>query len=269
MLVGSEGTLGVITEAWMRLQDRPTHRASAGVEFETFEGGVEAVRSLAQSGLSPSNCRLLDPGEAALTGASQTGRALLLLGFESADHPVGPWMDRAIELCRDFGGEGDARERSGGVSAWRGAFLQAPYLRDTLVACGVLSETFETAITWDRFEPFVASVREATVAALGEGSVTCRLTHVYPDGAAPYFTVLAPARRGSELEQWDEVKAAAAGAIEAGGGTITHHHAVGRDHRPWYDRQRPEPFAQALRAAKTALDPEWILNPGVLIDQDR
>ncbi|MBA3301398.1 MAG: FAD-binding oxidoreductase [Thermoleophilaceae bacterium] len=269
MLIGSEGILGVITEAWVRLQDRPTHRASAGVEFDRFERGVEAVRALSQSGLNPSNCRLLDPGEAALTGASTSGGALLVLGFESADHPVGPWMERAIELCHDHGGEGDPREHSGGVSAWRGAFLQAPYLRDTLVACGVLSETFETAVTWDRFGPFVDSVRDATLAALGgEGRVTCRLTHVYPDGAAPYFTVLAPARRGSELEQWDEVKSAASEAIGSAGGTITHHHAVGRDHRPWYDRQRPERFAQALRAAKSAIDPEWVLNPGVLIDRD-
>jgi alkyldihydroxyacetonephosphate synthase len=156
------------------------------------------------------------------------------------------------------------------VSAWRGAFLQAPYLRDTLVAAGVISETFETAITWDRFDAFVAGVRERTEAALrevcGGGQVTCRLTHVYPDGAAPYFTCLAPARRGSEVQQWDEIKAAAAEAIIAAGGTITHHHAVGRDHRPWYDRQRPDPFADALRAAKRAVDPAGILNPGVLID---
>ncbi len=269
MLIGSEGTLGVITEAWVRLQERPVHKASAGVEFETFASGAEAVRALSQSGLQPSNCRLLDAGEAALTGASQSGNALLVLGFESADHPLGPWIERALELCRDHGGVGEATEaKSGeGVSAWRGAFLQAPYLRDTLVACGVLSETFETAITWDRFGAFVESVRGAVLEALGEGQVTCRLTHVYPDGAAPYFTVLAPARRGSELEQWQEVKAAASEAIEAGGGTITHHHAVGRDHRPWYDRQRPEPFAGALRAAKSAVDPEWLLNPGVLIDR--
>jgi alkyldihydroxyacetonephosphate synthase len=96
--------------------------------------------------------------------------------------------------------------------------------------------------------------------------VTCRLTHVYPDGAAPYFTVLAPARRGEEAEQWWEVKRAASDAISAAGGTITHHHAVGRDHRPWYDRQRPEPFAAALRAAKAAVDPAGLLNPGVLVD---
>ena len=100
----------------------------------------------------------------------------------------------------------------------------------------------------------------------GAGSVTCRLTHVYPDGAAPYYTVLGPARRGEELAQWRAIKAAASDAILANGGTITHHHAVGRDHRPWYDRQRPEPFALALRGAKAALDPTGALNPGVLLD---
>jgi len=100
----------------------------------------------------------------------------------------------------------------------------------------------------------------------GEGRVGWRFTHVYPDGPAPYYTILAPARRGSELEQWDEIKAAASEALISAGGTITHHHAVGRDHRPWYDRQRPERFAAALSAAKSELDPNRILNPGVLID---
>jgi alkyldihydroxyacetonephosphate synthase len=135
---------------------------------------------------------------------------------------------------------------------------------------GVLSETFETAITWERFEQFHHRVLEATEAAVkeicGAGSVSCRFTHVYPDGPAPYYTILAPARRGSELEQWAEIKRAAADALIDAGGTITHHHAVGRDHRPWYDRQRPEPFAAALRAAKAAVDPAGTLNPGVLID---
>ncbi|MEA2418560.1 MAG: alkyldihydroxyacetonephosphate synthase, partial [Thermoleophilaceae bacterium] len=183
------------------------------------------------------------------------------------------WMTRALELCRDHRGEWDAPRdggREGAVGAWREAFLRAPYLRDTFVAMAVLSETFETAITWDRFEAFHAAVTERVTAALtdvyGEGRLSCRFTHVYPDGPAPYFTILAPARRGSELEQWDEVKAAASEAIDAAGGTITHHHAVGRDHRPWYDRQRPDPFARALRAAKAEVDPQGILNPGVLVD---
>ena len=98
-------------------------------------------------------------------------------------------------------------------------------------------------------------MRDAVREVCGGGSVTCRFTHVYPDGPAPYYTILAPARRGAELEQWAAIKRAAADAVIEAGGTITHHHAVGRDHRPWYDRQRPEPFAAALRAAKAAVDP--------------
>jgi alkyldihydroxyacetonephosphate synthase len=270
LLIGSEGILGVITEAWVLVQAAPRFKASAGVLFDSFERGAAAARGIAQAGLYPSNCRVLDPVEAALTGAAPEGRALLVLGFESADHPLDAWMDRASEICREHGGElpvapvVDTRVEPEG--SWREAFLRMPYLRDTMVATGILAETFETAVTWDRFDVFVAAVRERTEAALGQGRVTCRLTHVYPDGAAPYFTVLAPARRGAELEQWDEVKAVASETIMSAGGTITHHHAVGRDHRPWYDRQRPAPFAAALRAAKAAVDPAAILNPGVLLD---
>jgi alkyldihydroxyacetonephosphate synthase len=279
MLIGSEGILGVVTQAWMRVQARPRFRARASAQFGSFEAGVEAVRALTQSGLWPSNCRLLDPGEAELMAGAPPGVALLVLGFESADHPLDAWIARAAECCRDHGGElvdgpttsaSGAGAREGEAGAWRNAFVQAPYMRDTLIAGGVLSDTFETAITWERLPGFVARVREAAEAAVaaecGAGRVTCRLTHAYPDGAAPYFTVLAPARRGAELEQWDAVKAAASEAIATAGGTITHHHAVGRDHRPWYDRERPEPFAAALRAAKRELDPHAIMNPGVLID---
>ena len=276
LLIGSEGILGVITEAWMRVQDAPRFKESTTAGFDSFESGARAVRALSQSGLHPSNCRLLDGAEAALTGVAPDGRAVLVLGFDSADHELGPWMARALELCEDHGGRAvpakggagadGAAGRDRAESTWRDAFLQAPYLRDTLVAAGIFVETFETAVTWDRFAELVGTVRERTREALGgDGTVTCRLTHVYPDGAAPYFTVLAPARRGDELRQWDEVKAAASEAILAGGGTITHHHAVGRDHRPWYDRQRPDPFADALRAAKAAVDPAGILNPGVLV----
>ena len=280
MLIGSEGILGVITEAWMRLHAAPRFKESAGVTFDSFDSGAEAVRALSQSGLHPSNCRLLDGEEAGLTGAlppeGENRRSLLVLGFESADHELGPWMTRALELCEAHGGRatqggggGAARGagRGSAEGAWRDAFLQAPYLRDTLIAAGIFVETFETAVTWDRLPELVRTVTErAREAVGGDGIVTCRLTHVYPDGAAPYFTALAPARQGDELAQWDEVKAAISEVILAGGGTITHHHAVGRDHRPWYDRQRPEPFANALRAAKAAVDPAGILNPGVLID---
>jgi alkyldihydroxyacetonephosphate synthase len=283
LFIGSEGTLGIITEAWMRLQKRPELRASASVRFAGPEGflrGAEAVRRLSQSRLFPTNCRLLDAGEAQTSGAGDGEAAVLVLGFESSELPLDAWMQPSLEACRDAGGEvaeGAGRTRSGSgaprdaaAGAWRNAFLNAPYLRDVLVRAAFVSETFETAITWDRFEEFhaevMAAARDAVKRVCGGGSVTCRFTHVYPDGPAPYYTVLAPARRGSELEQWGEIKLAASEALLRAGGTITHHHAVGRDHRPWYDRQRPDLFAGALRAAKGALDPAGVLNPGVLFD---
>jgi alkyldihydroxyacetonephosphate synthase len=289
-LIGSEGILGVIAESWVRVRPRPRFKSSCGVEFDDFYAAARAVREISQSGLYPSNCRLLDALEAATTGAGSGKTNLLVLGFESANLPVDEPMRLALDIAQSHGGVPNSpppgREPSAGpggdggssaVESWRGAFLLAPYLRDTFVACGVLSETFETAITWDRFEQFHAETMAAVRAkaaevcdAPGEGPgaprVSCRFTHVYPDGPAPYFTVLAPAVRGGEVEQWAEIKAAAGEALIEGGATITHHHAVGRDHRPWYDRQRPAPFAAALRAAKAELDPAGMLNPGVLID---
>ena len=267
LLLGSEGILGVITEAWVRVQPRPSHRAGRAVRFAGFLAGADAVRAVVQAGLRPANCRLIDALEAAQSGAGDGRSAVLVLGFESTDHPVEDELARALELCRAHGGEPDEPAGGSSAGAWREAFLRMPYLRDMLVRLGVLSDTFESAITWDRLPGFHEAVVGATRAALGERCrVTCRLTHVYPDGRAPYFTVLAPARRGDELEQWLQMKSAASAAILAAGGTITHHHAVGRDHRPWYDAQRPEPFAGALRAAKAAVDPRAILNPGVLLD---
>jgi alkyldihydroxyacetonephosphate synthase len=274
MMVGSEGILGAITEAWVRVQPRPTHRASAGVRFADFTSGAECVRAISQAGLHPANCRLLDAGEAGLTMAGDGSHALLVLGFESADHPVQEAMDRALQICAEHGGSvAPRREGPAGdaVGSWRGAFVGAPYVRDLLVSMGVLSETFETAITWERFPAFhqrvMETAKEAVRSACGqEGSVFCRFTLFYPDGPAPYFTVLAPARRGGEVEQWSAIKAAVSDVLIEEGATITHHHAVGRDHRPWYDRQRPEPFAAALRGAKAAVDPAGIMNPGVLID---
>ena len=280
LFLGSEGALGVVTEAWMRVRPRPRWRAAAAVRFATFAAGARAVRALAQSGLQPSNCRLVDPLEALVNGAGDGRAAVLLVGFESAEHPVDAWAALAGECLADVGGMLDADPWAvtdaesvspGATGAWRQSFMRAPYMRDALVRLGVMCETFETAVTWDRFDELHDAVTVAVGEALAEvgaggGGVTCRLTHAYPDGAAPYFTVIAPARRGDELTQWATVKAAAAEALLAAGGTITHHHAVGRDHRAWYDRQRPALFAQALEGAKRALDPAAILNPGVLID---
>ncbi|MFD3327371.1 FAD-binding oxidoreductase [Streptomyces sp. NPDC058701] len=282
LFLGSEGALGVITEAWVRLQERPRHKASAAVAFTGFHDALRAVRALAQSDLSPANCRLLDAGEAALAGASRDGSAVLVLGFESADEPVDVRLERAVDLARSYGGRhgggtggtggtgGEGAAGDGAVGAWRSAFLRMPYLRDGLARMGAVAETFETAATWDRIPGLIDAVRtevgEAALKATGHpATVNCRLTHVYPDGAAPYFTVLAAGRAGDEVALWDDLKAVAGEVLHRHRATITHHHAVGRDHRPGYDRQRPEPFALALRAVKGALDPRGILNPGVLV----
>ena len=277
LMIGSEGALGIITEAWMRLQDRPSHRASIGIRFADLYVGAEAVRAVSQAGLYPSNVRLLDPNEARITGAGDGRHALVVLAFESADHPVEPWMERALELCADHGGTFDREaasrpdpQRSGAAGAWRDAFIRMPYFRELLTAVAVINFTFETSITWDRFRDFHDRVKAATEGAIREatgraGIVTCRFTHVYPDGPAPYFTIHARSRHGAVLEQWKHIKDKASDAVIEHGGTITHHHAVGRDHMPWYERQRPALFGAALAGAKARLDPAGILNPGVVI----
>jgi alkyldihydroxyacetonephosphate synthase len=281
LVLGSEGALGVITEAWMRVVPRPRWRATASVAYRDFASGVAAARALAQSGLQPSNARLLDASEARLHRVRFDGTSVLLVGFESADHPLGPWLARALELARDHGGEvvsgptetetqAEVASHTGAAGAWRQAFFDAPYLQSALLSVGVLSDTFETACTWTQFPELHARVTAAVERALDEacggGVVACRFTHVYPDGPAPYYTFVGALRPGAELAQWRAIKAAASDALAAAGGTITHHHAVGRTHRPWYDRERPPLFAGALRAVKRELDPRGILNPGVLVD---
>jgi alkyldihydroxyacetonephosphate synthase len=281
MFIGSEGTLGIITEAWMRLQDRPRFRANASVSFDDFVSAMRALRQLGQAGLYPANCRVLDPGEALTSGAGDGKEAIMVLAFESADHDPAAWMRRALECCADHQGRlpadagqtrtGSSGAREGAAGEWRRSFLNAPYLREVLVRMGIIAETFETAITWERFESFhdqvMAAVRDAVLRVCGHpGSLTCRITHVYPDGPAPYYTITVPGRNGGELEQWDEIKQAASDTLIRLGGTITHHHAVGRDHRPWYEQETPQGFIRALQAAKHALDPNAILNPGVLFE---
>jgi alkyldihydroxyacetonephosphate synthase len=276
LFIGSEGTLGIITQAWMRLQDRPRFRAGGAVRFTDFYAAARAVRVIAQAGLYPANCRILDPEEAHNTGAGDGTAAILVLAFESADHALGPWLARALECCADHGGVPENPEitdahREGAAGAWRNAFIRMPYARERLIRRAIITDTFETAITWERFERFHDSVKAAAESAIREatgrpGQVTCRFTHVYPDGPAPYFSFHALGRHGELPAQWRAIKSAASAALIAAGGTITHHHAVGRDHRPWYDQQRPELFAAALRAAKREIDPGGLLNPGVLID---
>jgi alkyldihydroxyacetonephosphate synthase len=280
LMLGSEGILGVITEAWMRVRPRPRFRATATAHFSDYDRAVEAVRALSQSGLYPSNCRLLDKREAALNAVTMDGAHVLIIAFESPDHPLQAWMGRALELVAAYGGTcpkgpvfREAGERAGGSSgagAWREAFIEAPYLMNIMASMGVIADTFETACTWDNFERLhagvVRSVRQTMKDVCGGGFLSCRFTHVYPDGPAPYFTFIAPGRYGVEAEQWLAIKQAASDAVIANGGTITHHHAVGRVHRPWYERQRPALFGEALRAVKAVLDPNGVMNPGVLVE---
>ena len=282
LAIGSEGILGIITEAWMRIQVRPKFRASAGVTFPSLQSSAEAARHIVQAKLWPANCRVLDPGEAATAAGLDGKQSLLVLGFESAELPQGDLLRAAITIARDAGGSvnedaikisdapGSEAGRQGAVGQWRSSFLRNPFLKNMTAGLGVVGETVETAITWNGWPHLDASVREALRKALdqvcGGGSVNCRFTHVYPDGPAPYYTFEGMGRHGAEIEMCDEIKQAASDAIIAAGGTITHHHAVGRLHRPWYDQQRPDLFAQALRAAKAAVDPKGVLNPGVLID---
>jgi alkyldihydroxyacetonephosphate synthase len=267
LLLGSEGVLGVIVDAWLRVQPRPDVRARGSAEFATFEAGVSAARSVAQSGLYPSECRLLDPLEAELNGVG-AGVAVLLLGFEANGHPqafLDAQLSGALELCRAAGASRAEASTSAAHEGWRSSFLRAPYLRDALALLGLVVETFETACTWDRFAELHQGVTQAVRETAAGGWITCRFTHVYADGPAPYFTVVAPGREGSELEQWDAIKAAASEAVARAGGTITHHHAVGRDHLSWYQAEAPPLFLEAVAAAKARLDPTGIMNPGALL----
>ncbi len=281
LVLGSEGILGIVTEAWMRIQARPRFRASAGLFFPTWEAGFEAARRVVQAKLWPANCRLLDPGEAGAAAGVEGSHALLIIAFESAEVPQDAFIREAVKIARESGGEIDASGikvsdgsdeevgRQGAVGAWRNSFIRAPYQRNLTAGMGAVGDTFETSITWDRWPEFDRTVRAAVTDALqrvcGGGTLTCRFTHVYPDGPAPYYSFQGMGKPGAELEMWAELKQAASDAVIAGGGTITHHHAVGRDHMPWYRQQQPPLFAAALRAAKAAVDPNGVLNPGILV----
>ena len=279
MWLGSEGILGSVTQAWVRVGKRPTFRAAIPVQFKEFFSAVEAVRAISQAGLYPANCRLLDPLEAFMNASGDGEHAVLVLTFESADHPLNEWLKRALELCRDYGGEYNSESveqkdahRSGTAGQWRERFLRMPWFREELTARGIIFDTFETAVTWERFPNLYSSVKEATERAVKEatgqpGVVSCRFTHIYPDGPAVYFTFGGLGKKSALIEQFWTIKQAASIALMQAGGTITHHHAVGRDHRQWYDQERPEIFARALGAVKRTLDPQWLLNPGVLIDR--
>ena len=280
LVLGSEGALGIISECWLRLQKRPRCRATAGVLFRDWQSGCDAVRDIAQAKLWPANLRILDPFEAAFSAGVEGDQALLIIGFESSEIPQGPNIRAAVAIARGRGGitedqdiliddgTGAPTGRGGAVGAWRNAFIGVN--AGLTAGLGLLSDTFETAVTWDRWPDFDAEVRERVGAALGEAigpnfRLSCRFTHVYPDGPAPYYSFSGVVPRGAEAERWQTIKDAATDAVVAAGGTVTHHHAVGRMHRVGWERQRPSIFGQMLSAAKRSIDPRGILNPGVLL----
>src|SRR5208337_706078 len=216
MIIGSEGALGIITEAWMRLQGRPRFRGDAVFGFPDFFAAARAVRAVAQAGLYPSNRRVIDNDEAGAYGVNAYEESLLVLAFESADHPVDSWMARAIELLQDNGGRRHVDESAS--LRWRTAFIRMPYARELTVPMGVINDTFESAITWDRFEAFHEAVRKATAEALEEatgnaGTVSTRFTHVYPDGPAVYYTFNVRGAPGRLIEQWWHIKTRASIAL--------------------------------------------------------
>jgi alkyldihydroxyacetonephosphate synthase len=284
-LVGSEGTLGVLTELALRVREAPAARVYEGVFFEDFAAGVEVLRALAQSGATPEVARLSDERETrmslALAGPSglkgALGRlylgvrgyrdgCLTILGFEGSERDVALRRRRALEVARAHGGL--AVGRSPG-EAWVNGRFGAPYLRDELLTHGVMVETLETATQWSNVRRLYRRVGEAIERALREygtpGLVMCHVSHLYESGASLYFTFIARQRAEDAIAQWLTVKEAASAAIVDGGGTITHHHAVGRDHAAWMRAEVGETGLGALRALKAELDPADVMNPGKLL----
>ena len=267
LLLGSEGTLGVITEVTVRVREAPAEKVHEAWRFDSFAAGQAAMRHLAQHQLLPTILRLSDETESALNLASQSdvggdpaGGCLMVVGHEGA--AVARRRAEVAEALSALGGTPLGEERG---RHWYDGRFAAPYLRDSMLDAGVLVETLETATFWSGAEQLRADVTTALETALGEGTlVLCHVSHVYETGCSLYFTVAA--RQGEDpLGRWLAAKAAASDAIVAAGATITHHHAVGTDHRPWLAREIGPVGVSILRAVKAAVDPDGILNPGVLV----
>jgi alkyldihydroxyacetonephosphate synthase len=285
VVIGSEGVLGVIPDVTVRVRPAPAVRRYEAWMTESFEAGTEIVRGLAQGPGLPTVIRVSDEeeteGTLALSGPrglggrlfdrylgvrGRRGGALLIAGFEGDEESVARRRALTVRALR-AGGAAYLGKAAG--EAWEHGRYQGPYLRDTLMGMGAMVETLETSHTWSRYGELHAVVGDAIRSVLqGQGTpglVFCHLSHAYADGASLYFTFISRARRGAELEQWAAVKGAACEAIVAHGGTITHHHALGRDHAPYMQAEVGETGIAALRALKERLDPAGIMNPGKLL----
>ena len=269
LFLGSEGTLGVITSVTVRVRPAPVVKAYEAWRWPSFADGATAMRTLAQSGLLPTVLRLSDESESAINladpaalGAEPTSGCLMVTGFEG--DPAAVEAKRAA-VTAVFEGLGGVSAGSAPGEKWAHGRYDAPYLRDSLLDAGVLAETLETATFWSNLDRVYTGVKTALEAALGQPSlVLCHISHVYETGASLYFTVAAK-ETDDPLAQWRAAKAAASDAMLAAGATITHHHAVGTDHLPWFEREIGPVGVSILRAVKADLDPTGVLNPGVLI----
>ena len=269
LLLGSEGAFGVITSVTVRVRRAPAVTTYDGWRWPSFDAGSDAMRTLAQAGLLPTVIRLSDESETAINLADPTSiggtddpGCLMIAGYEGTAEQVDA---RRAAVSAVLAGLGGADLGTGPGDKWVQGRFDAPYLRDSLLDHGVLVETLETATFWSNRNRLYADVRAALQDVLGDGSlVLCHVSHVYETGCSLYFTVAA--RQGDDpLAQWQVAKAAASDAIIAAGATITHHHAVGTDHKPWLAQEIGEVGVRVLRAVKAELDPTGILNPGVLI----
>jgi alkyldihydroxyacetonephosphate synthase len=285
LVIGSEGVLGVIPDVTVRVRPAPSARRYEAWMAESFEAGAEIVRGLAQGPGLPEIIRVSDEeeteGSLALSGPrgvagrlfegylgarKRRGGALVIVGFEGEEESVSRRRALTVRALRRGAAAylGQAAGR-----AWEHGRYQGPYLRDTLMGMGAMVETLETSHSWSRFgelhEAVGAAIRGALAGQGTPGLVFCHLSHAYADGASLYFTFISRARRGAEIEQWAAVKRAACEAIVAHGGTITHHHAVGRDHAPYMEAEVGRTGLEVLRAVKEELDPAGIMNPGKLL----
>jgi alkyldihydroxyacetonephosphate synthase len=285
LVVGSEGTLGVITRAALRVRPAPGARRYEGWFFHSFVEGAEALRTLEQAGAAPDVARLSDESETALSLSLSGARGpavrlgalyLRARGYAGGCLAVAGWEGDPDDVARRRAHGAALLRRAGGLSLgaapgrrWHRTRFSGPYLRDELLGRGVLVETLETAAQWSQ----LMGVYEAVVGALDDalrgrgtpGLIGCHISHLYPSGASLYFTFLARQETGAELEQWRAAKRASGAAIKAAGGTITHHHAVGADHREWMAAEVGATGLAALRAVREELDPVGIMNPGKLL----
>jgi alkyldihydroxyacetonephosphate synthase len=287
LVVGSEGTLGIITQAQLRVRRRPTARRYEAWVFPDFAAGREAFRSLAQARASADVMRLSDAHETATTllmsvpggvlttalnaylnrrGVPRESACMAILGWEGDDSGIVSTRRRWAEDVLGRHGAVYLGQRPG--SAWLRHRFDGPHLRDSLLDAGYLVETVETAATWSALEHVGTAVHDALTNALTSDTtrpyVMTHISHVYETGASLYTTVIAVADRSHPIRQWQRAKIAVTDAIVDSGGTITHHHAVGRDHAPWLEREIGQLGVQALRAVKSTVDPRGICNPGVL-----